>query len=98
MLASTDGIIASISRIRGCYASYGIIITIVSYLWYLYLVVEKNVLHEIGEKKKKSVFPCVMYVHTEYTRHTATFIACQLRLQSDNGEMMFLLVAISRSG
>ena len=41
----------------------------------------------------------IIYVHTEYTRHTATFLVCQLLLQSDNGKMvLFLLVAISRSG
>ena len=40
-----------------------------------------------------------MYVHIEYTRQTVFFFKCQLRLQSDNCEMMsFLLVAISRSG
>ena len=62
---STDGSIASISRTRGCYVSCGIIITIVSYLWYLYLVLEKNALHE---KRKKSVFPRIMYVHAECIR------------------------------
>ena len=119
----------SVSSI-GCYVSYGMVITSVSYLWYLYLVVlQKNALHE---KRKKSVFPRIMYVHIEYiyaaqwfcrkmrcrkkeknafcrvlctciqsiyTVQTATFLVCQLLLQSDNCDMMsFLLVAILRSG
>ena len=39
----------------------------------------------------------LMYVHAEYTRQTATFLVCQLLLQSDNCEIMsFLLVVLSR--
>ena len=39
----------------------------------------------------------LMYVHAEYTRQTATFLVCQLLLQSDNCEIVsFLLVVLSR--
>ena len=53
--------------------------------------------HHTARKKKKNVFLCITYVHTEYTRQTATFFVCQLLLQSDNCEIMsFLLVVLSR--
>ena len=61
-------------------------------------VLENSVPHE-KEKKSVSCVLCTKYVRTEYTRQAATFLACQLLLQSDNCEMMsFLLVAISSSG
>ena len=64
---------------------------------YLIVVLENNVLLP---KKKKTVFPRIIYVHTEYTRQTASFLVCQLLLlQSDNCKMMsYLLVTVSRSG
>ena len=82
-----------------CYVSYGIVITIVSYLWYLYSVVEKNVLREIKKSEKnpssRVLFTCIQSIRGIQQR----FLICQLLLQSDNGEMMpLLLVAISRSG
>ena len=72
ILTSTDGSIASKSRIGGCYVSYGIIITIVTYpyQYYLYLVLENNVLHE---KRKKTVFLRILYVHTEYKVPSGTY-------------------------
>ena len=62
----------------------------------LYLLdLENNVLHE---ERKKNVFLRIMYVHAEYTWQTATFIVCQLLLQSDNCEiMLLLLVVLSRT-
>ena len=51
----------------------------------------------LNEKRKTPVFLRITYVHTEYTRQTATFLVCQLLLQSDNFEIMsFLLVVLSR--
>ena len=55
----TDGSIANTSRLRGCYVSYGIIITIVTYLQYLYSVVLEN--YYVARKKKiENVFLRIM--------------------------------------
>ena len=97
ILTSTDGSIASIFRSRGCYVSYGIIITIVSYLWYLYFVVlEIYVLHA---KRKKIRLPAYYVRAYRVYAVDSNFLVCQLLLQSDNCEMMsFLFVAFLRSG